>query len=635
MKISKLKVNAYGILKDKEIELSDGINIIYGENESGKSTLLKFIINCFYGTSKNKKGKDISDFDQYKPWQGDEFSGKLSYTLDNNEKYEIFREFKKKNPKIYNENSEEISKQYTIDKTKGNQFFYEQTKIQEDLFVSSFATLQQETKMDEKVQNSIIQKMSNMVGTGEDKVSYQKAVNALNKKQLDEVGTDKSREKPINILERKIKDLNQEQHELEEVVKEKYEIEEKKENLKRKIEQTENRQEIINSLEKIEDKKNIEEEKKKIKNELIEKNKIQISKIEKDIENKENEVRVEKNNTKKDNKIINTVLTLISIILLIAIVISFIQIKSIILSCGLIGIFAICVACICGKKIKINKLKEEQKNKIKKIKEQKQKLENEKEILEKNNLDIKQELEKQEREIVLKTDLEKENIKNSYNIDDMEMNLLWNKGNVGKIKKENTDKLNQNKLMYHQAELEEKNIKKQTNRYIEIKEELDSLSKQYDDLKDLSNTIDLTKEILEQSYEKMKNNVTPKFTKELSKMIANTTKGKYTNVKFNDETGLMIELENGDYIPIERLSVGTIDQLYLGLRFAVLDELTKEKLPIILDEAFAYCDNKRLANILLFLNKDFDNRQIILFTCTNREREILDNKKIQYKLISL
>ena len=65
MKINKLKINAYGKLKDKEINFKNNINIIYGKNEAGKSTLLNFISNCFYGISKNKKGKDISDFERY------------------------------------------------------------------------------------------------------------------------------------------------------------------------------------------------------------------------------------------------------------------------------------------------------------------------------------------------------------------------------------------------------------------------------------------------------------------------------------------------------------------------------------------------------------------------------------------
>ena len=111
MKIKNIKINQFGKLKNKEINLEKNINIIYGKNEAGKSTLLKFIAGMFYGISKNKNGKEISDFEQFEPWQELEFSGKINYELDNGKNYEVFRDFRKKNPKIYNENSEDISKE--------------------------------------------------------------------------------------------------------------------------------------------------------------------------------------------------------------------------------------------------------------------------------------------------------------------------------------------------------------------------------------------------------------------------------------------------------------------------------------------------------------------------------------------
>lgn len=74
MKILDLKINGFGKLSNKEIKIQEGINIIYGENESGKSTLLKFIVGMFYGLSKNKNGKFIPDFERYTPWRGEEFS---------------------------------------------------------------------------------------------------------------------------------------------------------------------------------------------------------------------------------------------------------------------------------------------------------------------------------------------------------------------------------------------------------------------------------------------------------------------------------------------------------------------------------------------------------------------------------
>ena len=57
MKIDNIKINGFGKIKNKEIEFKDGINIVYGANEAGKSTILKFIMSMFYGACKNKNGK--------------------------------------------------------------------------------------------------------------------------------------------------------------------------------------------------------------------------------------------------------------------------------------------------------------------------------------------------------------------------------------------------------------------------------------------------------------------------------------------------------------------------------------------------------------------------------------------------
>lgn len=58
-------------------------------------------------------------------------------------------------------------------------------------------------------------------------------------------------------------------------------------------------------------------------------------------------------------------------------------------------------------------------------------------------------------------------------------------------------------------------------------------------------------------------------------------------------------------------------------------------MPIILDEAFAYYDNERLKNILQYLHEQYANNQIIILTCSNREKEILEDLKIPYCSVNL
>ncbi len=648
MKINKLKINSYGKLKNREIEFRDNINIVYGKNESGKSTLLKFIQNSFYGISKNKKGKEYSDFDKYNPWSEEEFSGKLEYELDNNEKYEIYRDFKKKNPKIFNEKKEDISKEFNIDKTKGNEFFTEQTKIDEDLFLSTILSNQQEVKLEKSEQNILIQKIANLVGTGEDNVSYKRAIDRINRRQLDEIGTERSREKPLNILNRKIELLEEEKEELEKYKDLKYEIEENKNNLMEEILNYENEFNFIQEIKKINENEKIEKEKIKIKEEIknnnlekIKLNKNEINKIE-----NENKIILEKNSKKieelknKKNKLKNK-LIIIFILIIIINIIQFILIKNnIIKYIFLLTVPTVLIFIINKLKNKNNKIKIEEKNN-KKIEEEinleKNKYLNENNLLEKNEKELEKELNNLKNNYNLKINLEKEKIKNKYinKLNNYKINNLINSENINyeieKIQKE----INNRKIKLHELEIDKENIEPKLDNLSKIEEELVNNNEEKVNLKKLEQSMNLAKEILNKAYEEMKNTVTPKFTENLSTNISKITDGKYKHVNVYDENGMVVELENGNYVEASRLSVGTIDQLYLSLRLSMIDDLSEEKMPIILDEAFAYFDTERLKNILKYLNEEYGDRQIIILTCTEREKEIFEEENMEYNLIKL
>ena len=252
----------------------------------GKSTLLKFIYCILYGASKNKNGKEISDFEKFMPWTAAEYSGKINYELDNKEKYEIFREFSKKNPKIYNEKLEDISKTFNINKTKGIEFFYEQTKIDEELFKSTVLVEQGESKLDKTKQHTLIQKITNLISTGNDNISYKKAIEKLNKKLIEEVGTERTTERPINIIEEKIENLEKEKINIENNKKEILNLENEKNKIKEEIKKQENKINLIKKIKLIKEEEKINLEKintnNKIKNELEE----NINKIKNEKENK-------------------------------------------------------------------------------------------------------------------------------------------------------------------------------------------------------------------------------------------------------------------------------------------------------------------------------------------------------------
>ena len=639
MKINKIKINSYGKLKEKEIQLHDGINIVYGENESGKSTLLKFIVNSFYGISKNKKGKEYSDFDRYLPWTGEEFSGKIEYELNNKEKYEVYRDFKKKNPQIFNSSKEEISKQFNIDKTKGNEFFYEQTKMDEELFLSTVVVSQQEVRLGKQEQNMLVQKIANLVGTGDDNVSYKKAIDRINRRQLDEIGTDRSREKPINVLSRKIKELEGKKEELEKYENLKYEIEENKNKLGQQITKQESIINILKELKQINENKILEEEKIKIKEQIKIEN-------EEKIKNNLNKINQIKNSNKnilenkekiKNNKI-NKKIFFIFILLIIINLLQFYLIKNKIFNYTFLLTIPLFLIIYYIYKINRNRKirQKERKNKkeLEKINLEINNLNNEINLIKENNENLEKEIIELKNNLNLKINLEKEKIKNKY-LKYNEKNIINNIINTENINlkiEETQNELNNKKIELESLNLEQKNIEPKLENSSKIEEELVNSKNKMLTLEKLNESFELTKQVIIKSYDKMKNTVTPKFTRALSNNISRITDGKYTNIIFNDEQGIIIELDNGNYIPVDKLSIGTIDQLYLSLRLSMLEELSKEYMPIILDESFAYYDTKRLKNILEYISEKFKNHQVIILTCTNREKEILEELNISYNL---
>lgn len=622
MKINNLKINGFGKIENKEINLENKINIIYGKNESGKSTIFNFIVSMLYGCSKLKKGKNISNFEKYKPWNTEEFSGKIKYELDNNKKYEIIRKFKSKNPIIYNENSEDISKQFNNDKTKGINYFYEQTGIDEDLFISTTAVAQEEIKLEKNNENLIIQKITNIASTGEDNTSYKNAINKLNKKQLNEIGTSRSNDRPINKIEKELNELKIKKNNLKNIItkKENFEIENNK--IKTEINNSENKIEIIKNIKEIIEKNKIEKE----KINLISEN---ILNYEKEIDNLKNEKeKISKKTIKEtNNKNNKLIIEIISLILSIIIFISGFVFKNNIIKIITLIPTVVFIATLCiniKNKKEIKRIKENNKT----IKKEEININNKIEIIEKNIKDEKLKKELLENKIKNIINIEKEKIKNKYNSEKYIEELFLN-NNIENIYEKEIKILNENKLQLHKLEIEKNNMEEKLNNLILIDEKINYLDEQYKELMQKNESMEYAKNILEKAYIEMKQNITPKFIKNLSEIIKEISDNKYEEIKFNNEDGLIVEKENGEYVSVDKLSVGTIDQLYLAFRLSIIKEISEEKIPIILDEAFAYYDEKRLENILKYLSEKINN-QIIIFTCTQREKNILNKLNIKY-----
>lgn len=699
MKIKNIKVNAYGNIENKDINLEEGINIIHGANESGKSTLLNYIISIFYGISRNKDGKVLSDYEKYKPWNSNEFSGRISYKLENGEKYEIFRDFNKKNPKIYNDKLEDISDRFETDKKDGSKFFIEQMGIDKQMYLSTVVSTQEEVRLDEKNQNMLIQKIANLAGTGEDNVSYKKALIKLQEKIRDEIGTNKTSQKPINIIEKEIVEINNKIVETEKYRNRKYEIDAEKEQILSELKKLEQQKQILQELQN--SMKSEEETKNRL--EIREKNrKDNIAKIN-ELTNQKNTINAEservqsaknhlqdiikghKENIEKLNSEIEKIANekeetqekekpsisfiVITVVLAIALICSIILIKNYIVS-GILGVAIIAniVFYVINKnKQKVNKAKlrekinQEKQYKREKLENQKQQIianvnttekelekqeEEEKQVnselsmlkgqiilLQKNNEKITEEIEQDNKAIKEESNKNKQQIIEKYkdkNINDL-LYINDYQNYISKIE----ETINNNRIRIKGLEIEYNTIVPQLDEMVVLEEKREADKEKLAELREKESIINIAIENLMDAYEEMKTTITPKFTKNLSESIQKISSNKYNKVTINDENGMIIENNRGEYVEAIKLSTGTIDQLYLALRLSMIDELSKENLPIILDESFAYSDNNRLKNMLQYLTSDLNNHQTIIFTCTDREQKMLEEMNIPYNVVEL
>lgn len=699
MKIKNIKVNAYGNIENKDINLEEGINIIHGANESGKSTLLNYIISIFYGISRNKDGKALSDYEKYKPWNSNEFSGRISYKLENGEEYEIFRDFNKKNPKIYNDKLEDISDRFETDKKDGSKFFIEQMGIDKQMYLSTVVSTQEEVRLDEKNQNMLIQKIANLAGTGEDNVSYKKALIKLQEKIRDEIGTNKTSQKPINIIEKEIVEINNKIVETEKYRNRKYEIDAEKEQILSELKELEQKKQILQELQN--SMKSEEETKNRL--EIREKNrKDNIAKIN-ELTNQKNTINAEservqsaknhmqdiikghKENIEKLNSEIEKIANekeetqekekpsisfiVITVVLAIALICSIILIKNYIVS-GILGVALIAniVFYVINKnKQKVNKAKlrekinQEKQYKREKLENQKQQIianvnttekelekqeEEEKQVnsklsmlkgqiilLEKNNEKITEEIEQDNKAIKEESNKNKQQIIEKYkdkNINDL-LYINDYQNYISKIE----ETINDNRIRIKGLEIEYNTIVPQLDEMVVLEEKREADKEKLAELREKESIINIAIENLMDAYEEMKTTITPKFTKNLSESIQKISSNKYNKVTINDENGMIIENNRGEYVEAIKLSTGTIDQLYLALRLSMIDELSKENLPIILDESFAYSDNNRLKNMLQYLTSDLNNHQTIIFTCTDREQKMLEEMNIPYNVVEL
>lgn len=185
------------------------------------------------------------------------------------------------------------------------------------------------------------------------------------------------------------------------------------------------------------------------------------------------------------------------------------------------------------------------------------------------------------------------------------------------------------KLIWELEHLTEERKEKQVE-YDNLQEQLqeqDELGGEYQKLDRRREALLLAAKRLEDASGSMQKDLTLRLNQRASEIIEAVTGGRYKKLAADEELHMGL-LFQGRYAAVEQVSRGTLEQVYFALRMAAAEILYDEDFPVVLDDTFAFYDDVRLERTLRWLAGC--GHQVILFSCQNREEEIMKRNGIRY-----
>ena len=161
---------------------------------------------------------------------------------------------------------------------------------------------------------------------------------------------------------------------------------------------------------------------------------------------------------------------------------------------------------------------------------------------------------------------------------------------------------------------------------VNIDEQLESSKNELEESKFDLNVLELIKEALASSTLDLSAKFGQAVIETMKQELPLITNGRYQDVKVDNDFGIKVfSQEKNDWVdPSESLSAGTIDQIFFLYRLALLKSIERggkdansthgANTPILLDDPFVTFDGPRLEETRKILQREAEERQIILFT---------------------
>ncbi len=178
MKINSLYISAFGGIKNLELNFENGLNIIYGDNENGKSTVMAFIKMMFYGSERGSAQLIKNIRKKYIPWDGSAMAGSIDFEFEGKH-YRIEREFRSSNSTDRVTLCDlALGTRQSAESDIGLRIFgLSVGAFERSVFIGQFGYPENDSASNSEINS----KLSNIALTGDEKVSYDTVETRLNK----------------------------------------------------------------------------------------------------------------------------------------------------------------------------------------------------------------------------------------------------------------------------------------------------------------------------------------------------------------------------------------------------------------------------------------------------------------------
>ena len=633
MIIKDIQLINFGKFNHKAMPLEQGLNIIYGENEAGKTTLHTFIRGMLFGIEKQRgkaSGRDI--YTKYEPWENpSNYQGIMHIECDGIN-YRIERNFSRqfKSFKVINEDQGVELTQEQIDTLFMG--------LDESCYYNTISISQLGSVTDKELELILKNYAANLGSTKSMEINIKDAfadLDAQKKKIASEnkIGEEEIIDKSLKNLKEQMDISEREQHAIIASMEQKKEalnkLNVKKEELsildKNRLEELAKHNERKDKLyqDAMDYSADIEKETEKLDKINDHKAQLEQQLLEKGIDNQETMELLSAKVLNKSNMPVSFIILALACL---GAGIGFAIGNLNMLSIPEYWIkTAICagaaLVCVVGAIFKYIYNKNKKKRKLEALKDLKlimdkleaakheelyttRQLNSKKEVLENTKALIKRQEEMPDEEKDYSNDIKELEGK------ERELNEAISKGRWALEQKKESDI--------------------QTEKHIEeLQERLERIKKAKVEI----TAIEEAKNEIEDIAKEIRGSFGKKINERASYYMDKITNGKYSSLSIDEHLNISVNSKK-TLVSASKLSKGTVEQVYMALRLAAANIIFQDdKKPILLDDAFAMYDNKRMGNTLKFMSENME--QVILFSCHTREKVMADKLGLKYNFIKL